>query len=776
MTATAWRRRAVDTAFAVVCAVLALLGFGTIFAGHDYLLVGLAGIGAALVTTALSARLPVLVTVGIAVVVYVWLGVILVFGHDTVFGALPSLRGIAAVGHASAHGWRDIVTTLPPVVGRDLLTIPYLIGLAGTLVGLQISWRTNAVLLPLIGPAAMLAAVILLGTDVSASVLACGAAFALIGLSWGAVRQRRSAPAAMPVPAGLGAHRPVGARRSTIRAVAVLGAVAAVTVLISLTQLGTGSPRYVLRDHVQPPFDVSAYPSPLSSYRKYEVTDKDTVLFTVSGVPDGARIRLAVMDSYDGVVWGVAGGPGSTQASGVFQRVGDPIPVDGSGQAATVTVTAGALGGVWMPTVGAVRTVRFAGPRASDLTESFRYNLTTGVGVVPATLTASDRYTMSVIVPKVPDIATLRDNASGSATLPDLHGVADQVASKADAWTQGIGAPVQRLQALIAQLRNGAFSDGSLDSSVVSPPGAGEHRIQTFLSAPQLVGDGEQYAATLALMARNLGIPARVVVGIVPPASGFDGRVTGAMVSAWVEVDIDGAGWVPLDPTPPVTNLPKPQETEQQPNVFTRVIAPPIVEAQATDEEPANDPGTNPPPPPGKLSLWLGRLLAIGEYGGFEVLGIGALLFGIVLAKRRRRARRRTTGTPLDQITAAWTELLERLRDLGITAPSRGTRRQGASAAGFPQVEWIAERVDRAVFAPGDPDAETAVAVWADVEALVGRLGSTRTRLRRFRAAVDPTCLRPPKPPWMRLPDLDTALTRIPKLPTPRLPGLGERS
>ncbi len=741
MTREWWRGRLADAAFAVAAVGAALVGLDAIFGGRGYLWLGLIGAGAAVLASALTVRVPVLVTVATATVIFAWAGVVAVFGGDTVAGVLPRPSVLVALSRASFQGWRDIVTTLPPVTGQNLLAIPYLLGFAGTLAGVQLAWRTRAAAWPLAGPLATLAGVILLGTDNASSAFGGGVAFAAIGLAWSVLRRRRAGREPGSVAAG-GVHRPGGAGRNRLAATGLLLASVGATALVALTPLGTGGSRFVLRDHVHPPFDVSAYPSPLSSYRRYEVNEKDSVLFTVSGLPAGARIRLATMDSYDGVVWGVAGGPGHTQASGVFQRVGDPIPVPEPGAAATVTVTLGSLGGVWLPTVGEMRSVRFGGARAADLTESFRYNLTTAAAVVPVALAPDDQYTMSVVVPPVPDPQTLAGYPAGSVTQPDLTRVPDEVASKAEDWTKGLSGPVKQLQAIVARMRDGAFSDGTVESTVVSLPGAGEHRIQTFLTAPQLVGDGEQYAATLALMARSLGIPARVVLGVVPPAGGFDGTVTGRMVSAWVEVNISGAGWVPLDPTPPVTNKPKPQPTEQLPNSVAQVIAPPVVQAQAANEQPTDGAGGNLPRPPSRLSLWWDRLLTIGEYGGFELAGVGAVLLGIVLAKRSRRSRRRRRGPPLLRITEAWTELTERLGDLGIGTQS-GTRRQGAYAAGFPQVAWIADRVDEAVFAPGQPTDEAAAGVWDDVEALLVRLRRTRGRARRFRAAVDPRSLRP---------------------------------
>ncbi len=60
------------------------------------------------------------------------------------------------------------------------------------------------------------------------------------------------------------------------------------------------------------------------------------------------------------------------------------------------------------------------------------------------------------------------------------------------------------------------------------------------------------FAFSMTLMARSLGIPARVVLGFfTDPQSGVLGfyPVRGDMAHAWVEVWFDGIGWVEFDPT-----------------------------------------------------------------------------------------------------------------------------------------------------------------------------------------------------------------------------------
>ena len=66
----------------------------------------------------------------------------------------------------------------------------------------------------------------------------------------------------------------------------------------------------------------------------------------------------------------------------------------------------------------------------------------------------------------------------------------------------------------------------------------------------------------MALMARQAGYPARVVLGFYPEHySKGTLEVKGTMAHAWVEVNFDG-DWVAFDPTPPRDKKlvnPKPQ-------------------------------------------------------------------------------------------------------------------------------------------------------------------------------------------------------------------------
>ncbi|MEV4258643.1 DUF3488 and transglutaminase-like domain-containing protein, partial [Spirillospora sp. NPDC049652] len=72
-----------------------------------------------------------------------------------------------------------------------------------------------------------------------------------------------------------------------------------------------------------------------------------------------------------------------------------------------------------------------------------------------------------------------------------------------------------------------------------------------FLTADKR-GYCEQFAAAMAVMARELGIPARVSVGYTAgrEVSAGQWEVRGRDAHAWPELYFDGAGWVRFEPTP----------------------------------------------------------------------------------------------------------------------------------------------------------------------------------------------------------------------------------
>ncbi|MGI8928760.1 MAG: transglutaminase TgpA family protein [Candidatus Limnocylindrales bacterium] len=74
--------------------------------------------------------------------------------------------------------------------------------------------------------------------------------------------------------------------------------------------------------------------------------------------------------------------------------------------------------------------------------------------------------------------------------------------------------------------------------------------VDCFLEIKQ--GYCEFFASAMTMLMRELGVPARYVLGYLPGQEMDDGswRVDRSAAHAWVEVYFPGHGWVPFDPTP----------------------------------------------------------------------------------------------------------------------------------------------------------------------------------------------------------------------------------
>jgi len=731
----------VDAGFLIVAVVLGLIGFKTTYGDFGFLAGGVLGLlfGVAIAQLSIRLALPSLAVAAAGVVAFFALGGGTVLRSTAIGGVVPTLSTLRSLAGASIHGWRDLLTLLPPVGSSgSLLVVPYLLGMAAGLSGFLLARRTDSTLLPAIAPVAVLAASILFGTPTPASLTLQGAVFAIVVLAWAAARNGRRSI----VTAGGSRH----AWRPVIGIFMLVASGALATVVGPHLPMAHSHARVILRNYVQPPFDPSAYSSPLASFRNYvnKTGLAQKTLLTVRGLPPGARIRLATMDTYDGLAWGVSNGAPGT--AGAFQRVGPQIPQTVSGKQATLHIEIADYSDVWLPDAGATDSIRFSGPGAKALADGYRYNLATGTAVVPGRLGRGDGYTLEATIPSNPSAKAL-SGAAAAGKPPTLSNVPPAVASKATAWA-GASNPsaYAKLQSIAAHLRGGAYSDGSQISSQ-SRPGHGEKRLIDFLSGEQLVGDDEQYAATFALLANALGYPTRVVLGAIPEANG---TVKGVDVHAWGEVDLTGVGWVAFDVTPPKDHRPNPnppqvQNVNHSPNrVPPAAPAPPPAAQSAADT--SNSSAKRPHRHAAHALLGvLSAIVAVARVVGPPLGVILALIALIVGAKAVRRHRRRRNGTPAQRVSAGWRELVDLAVDLGAERPGRETRRGTVRKLERPELSAMAAAADSVNFGPHNPEESVALHYWNEVDALRAHILGGLGRVRRWAAALSLGSLNGPR-------------------------------
>ncbi len=683
---------------------------------------------------------------------YFILGVPVAVPGLSIGGVFPSLDGVRELLVGSATSWKQLVTITAPVGNYGVLLVPsFILILVTVVVSLTLALRSSVSELAVLGPIVVFVVGILFGADTALwpFPVAFGLTTSiLLWLVWSRWYRRRQSIRLIPeweVTQGELAVEKVadsgfvGAR--TLLSAGIILVIAGTSSFAAMRTLPPISDRVVLRNTIAQPFDARDYPSPLSGFRQYErPAINDRTIFTVTGLPTGERVRIATLDTYDGVVYGVSQGSVNS-ASGSFTRV--PMSVDQSatkGTTATVTVTVGDYHGVWLPTIGKLERVQFEGSNAKELLDDFYYNRTSDTAAVLGGLSAGDEYLLTAVLPAQPSESALSELQPGSSQLPPASSSPVELAQTLEGYVAGIIGSGKRLAAMLDGLRrDGYVSHGVSADEPESRSGHAADRITELLTAQRMIGDQEQYAVTAALMARQLGFPARVVFGFEPSVISPSGvtTVTGGDVSAWIEVDTTQYGWVAIDPTPPIR--PIPEAEPKAPAEVARPQSPVQPQVPVLDnvdaQLPPNSSQDEDPQENTVLATILGVITGIGWLALVGAVLVSPLLI-IAMAKWRRRRLRRLAPTPLQRIAGGWEEFEDSVIDHGYTLVPAPTRLEVAQAVGGTQPFVLAAVADRAVFAPGQPDVEQANQLWTAVDDLRYSLDYDLTKWQRLKVLV----------------------------------------
>ena len=278
-------------------------------------------------------------------------------------------------------------------------------------------------------------------------------------------------------------------------------------------------------------------------------------------------------------------------------------------------------------------------------------------------------------------------------------------------------------------LQNWFREDNRFTYSTDRRPGSGMRLLADFITTDR-VGYCEQFAAAYAVLARSLGLPARVVVGFLDGSEVSGGRreFTTEDLHAWPEVYFGGLGWVRFEPTPggrtgaaPAYTRESVQESPSQP--APSVAAPtrvPRTGAEAGD--PGSADGSGGLPLVGWLN-WLGWTLL--------VILVLALTATPRLVREARRRRWLGASDAVGLANGAWAELVATATDAGLPLRNQATlRRLSAELVGLTrgtadqqrELAMLVEVVERARYArtyEADADERrriiAAVREWNDV-------------------------------------------------------------
>ncbi|WP_207454821.1 transglutaminase family protein [Herbiconiux sp. SYSU D00978] len=393
----------------------------------------------------------------------------------------------------------------------------------------------------------------------------------------------------------------------------------------------------------------------------------------------GQYLRMLTIDDFSGDEWGPSG-----LATEVFEV--SELPDQAPGVAPEVpsapvrtAITIGALDTRWLP-------APYAATQVDGLTGGWTFE--------PNTITIStgsggtrdqDYEVTSLVVAPTPDQlegrTTPREGFEPYLEIPE--GLPEIVGATARDVAGDEGSAYAQAIALQDYFRVG----GGFVYSEQAPlngdyDGAGIGILEGFLQAKS--GYCTHFASAMTLMARTLGIPARVAIGYLPGTALGEGafQVNANDLHAWPELYFEGAGWVRFEPTVSRGELPQyaqgasPSEPGAEPSV------------PQNDEVPSTAPSSGATVSPSASETPSAPAVAGATPGArddestptFVLAGLLVLAFVPLVVRRLLRARRLAAlRSGRRGARPAWDELVATARDVGIDLETGETPRAFAA-------------------------------------------------------------------------------------------------
>lgn len=731
------------------------------------------------------------------------------------FGNLPALWLDAA--QSSLSGWKELITISLPVGHYGGLLVPvfvlFLFGSALALFAAVKHPRGFSAAVPVLAVVQLFGAAfgfaegtgrLSIGTVTIPAlrelILSVFWFFAvLLWLQWRTALGRKAALLGHDTGAEF-AIKPARVSRSLLQgftvALMLSGALTAGAVMSPA--LLENQPRDVLRSAVDPRIEISAQPSPLSDYRRYQNDDYARHILTIQSaetLPE--RLRVAVMEHYDGERFHVLNLRDQTAASG-YARLPSGVNWEVPGAPQLFEVELQGTSSIWIPLTGLLENVNFSGnEQLSALRDSFFYRQTVNAAIntaLPSLAALTLKYQFTSLAEPLPEtgiaellpvsLTSLNDeelvppslrtwidsqrlSGRDGSVLQQLidrlrargylsHSLDQMSGEELYPWVQALpnytfepsfsGHSVERIDLLFSQLNlKHAQLIAELPAGQESAAGAESNNAQLVAA----VGDDEQFAAAAALLARELGFESRVVLGFYLQESTEDsryripaceaGECSGANAAAWIEVRGQGSTWIPVDVTPQLNNpLSLDNITPREPELPTELEEQKPVVLPPRQNDPASGEevtGRNDEGEGGEL--WF--LAVLKEIGFFSLIGLmlATPFLTVIIAKRIRRRQRKLRGSPEEQIAGAWRELIDdQIDSQTILNAKNHTRQEMAGQSGLTRFAELASLADEAVFGAKLPDDELSAKYWELTERSLTETNRERSLWRRMRTLL----------------------------------------
>jgi transglutaminase-like putative cysteine protease len=444
----------------------------------------------------------------------------------------------------------------------------------------------------------------------------------------------------------------------------------------------------------------------------------------------GAYIRIVTLDVFNGERWETSDRP-------VPESVDNGLPWPPGLQHAdvptvdySITVTDN-FSSHWLPLPYPAQEI--------DIDGDWRYHTATLDVVANHDDARSHGYNVRTLAVQ-PTVEALRSAGPPSSDVAPALTLPDNLPSIVTQYAESVTAGATDDFSRAAALQQWFRSDGEFVYDDRTQSGHSATALTDFLIERH--GYCEQFAATMAIMARYLGIPARVAVGFTPGTNQGDSTwlVRAHDMHAWPELYFEGVGWVRFEPTPASRTGTPPEWT--------------FVPSQGGTNRPTDQPVPSSQPTRAIADLPADTTSGGGVPSGDRfpsrlpliLIGLGAVAVVVSVpwlsSQAGRRSRWRRAGNDAACVAeAAWADLQEAVRDAGLAwdraATPRTMARRVMSDAGLGTADGdllsrLSQATEQARYARQAPWMPSLRADAASIRRSIFRSRSVSTRIRAF--------------------------------------------
>ena len=443
---------------------------------------------------------------------------------------------------------------------------------------------------------------------------------------------------------------------------------------------------------------------PLAQVAAQKTADPPTDLYTVKSSSLGLmqHWRVAALDVYNGESWAT---------SGQLAPIGNRLDGGTTAADATVTVTAEQHETDLWVTSG--RLLRSTAPVETD----------------------SERRVVRILGGERPISTTFTvepEGQFGAATAGTMTIQPTEIESSYSQYAKtlaGSGTVAQQ----IAKLASVLSDDYRLNRA--TPGGVQQNLVDRFLRSTK-VGNLEQFVTGFVLLARSLGVDARIATGYTITPAGSTSTISTSNADAWPEVRT-AAGWVTVDLAPQESQITPDQPAAGRPE--TPAAAQPQSPPQVAQTD--TSPPAVAPPLPLKAGRWSKVRIWVLRGGLFTGLLLWpfAVFSTIVTWKKLRRRKGLKAPDPARRVSTAWTLATDALIDAGAALQPSHTNAQLVAAgvqtqpAAGPPLGRLQRHADAVTFATAACDPQRAADAVDQLRLVESSIRNSSTRWWRWK-------------------------------------------